>query len=207
PEEALNYKLGKTANIREVLAIDTIYADASKGQRASRDDLMRAFGTTDAYEIAEVILKRGRLQITTDQRRRLIEEKRRRIITLVMRGCVDPRTNLPIPRLRIEQAMAKIRCRIDPFLSAEEQVGGIIDSLSSVIPIKFTTVKAMLRVPPQFAAKVYGMVKSAGAIERQEWKGDGSLVLWTSMPAGTFHSLTDRISRMTRGRVEVKELR
>jgi ribosome maturation protein SDO1 len=69
PEPALDYKVGKPRGISEILLIDEIYSDASKGTRASTEKLQKSFGTLDALKIAEQILKSGELQLTTDQRR------------------------------------------------------------------------------------------------------------------------------------------
>ena len=105
PDAALNFKLGKTKSISKVLIADSIFTDASKGLRPSEKNLKEAFGTTDSYKIAEIILRRGELQLTTEQRRRLIKEKRKQIITFISRHCIDPRTGFPHPPLRIEQGI------------------------------------------------------------------------------------------------------
>lgn len=206
PEEALDFKSGKPVALRKVLAIDTIYTDAAKGMRASREDLIKAFGESDIYAIADIILRKGKLQITAEQRRKMIEEKRQRIVTLITRNCIDPKTNLPVPRFRIEQAMMKARCKIDPFRTAEEQVKGVMDALCSIIPIRLATLRVLFRVPPQFAAKIYGIIKSSGSVEGEEWKTDGTLIVRVSIPAGLYANLVDRVSKMTKGAVEVKEL-
>lgn len=207
PEEALSYRLGRPMGLSRILVTDTIYTDAKKGMRASKEDLLKAFGTTDASQIAEVILKKGKLQITTEQRHRLIEEKRQRIITLITRNCIDPRTSRPIPRLRIEQALAATRYTIDPFMSAEEQMNGVVDAMRPVLPIRIASMAILIKVQPQYAAKVYGVAKSSGSIEGEEWKNDGSLVLRIKIPAGVYATFVDRVSKMTQGSVEIKELR
>jgi ribosome maturation protein SDO1 len=59
----------------------------------------KAFGTTDPLKIADLILKKGTLQLTTDQRRKMVEDKKRQIIDFISRQAVDPKTNLPHPPL------------------------------------------------------------------------------------------------------------
>ncbi|MCK5625262.1 ribosome assembly factor SBDS, partial [Candidatus Bathyarchaeota archaeon] len=95
PDAALNFKLGRTKNSSNILVIDTIFTDASKGLRSSENKLRETFGTDDTSKIAEIILKRGELQLTTDQRRGLIEEKRKQIVAFISRNCMDPRTSFP----------------------------------------------------------------------------------------------------------------
>src|SRR5213594_3712937 len=77
PEQALDYKMGKQVAVSQILLIDEIFSDSSKGTRASAEKLQKHFGTTDPLRVAEDIMKTGELQLTTDQRRQLVEEKRR----------------------------------------------------------------------------------------------------------------------------------
>ena len=108
PDKALDYRLGKISSITDVLVAETIFSDASKGTKVSEEAIRKAFGTTDPLKVADIIIKKGTLQLTTEQRRKMIEEKRRQIIAFISKQCVDPRTNLPHPPLRIEQAMEQI---------------------------------------------------------------------------------------------------
>ena len=71
PQHALAYRLGKTTSISHVLIADTIFTDANKGLRASEDILQKVFQTLDSSAIADVILKKGTLQLTTEQRRQM----------------------------------------------------------------------------------------------------------------------------------------
>ena len=105
PDPALEYKLGKRADISSVLVSDEIYSDANKGSRASGEKLMKHFKTTDATEVATQIIARGELNLTTDQRRKMVEEKRKQIVQFINRSFVDPKTHLPHPVMRIEAAM------------------------------------------------------------------------------------------------------
>src|SRR5438094_9212788 len=92
PQPALDYKLGKQVPISQVLLIEEIYSDSSKGTRASEEKLQKYFGSTDPQIIAEEVMKSGELQLTTAQRRQLREEKRRQIVTIITRNAIDPRT-------------------------------------------------------------------------------------------------------------------
>ncbi|HSQ52862.1 MAG TPA: ribosome assembly factor SBDS, partial [Acidobacteriota bacterium] len=99
PEPALAYRLGKTTTVSQVLATETIFTDAGKGTKASEERLQAVFGTIDPLKIAEVILKKGTLQLTTEQRKQLVEDKRKQIVSFISRECIDPKTNLPHPPL------------------------------------------------------------------------------------------------------------
>ncbi len=86
PQPALDYKLGKPIPISQVLMIEEVYSDSGKGTRASEEKLQKNFGTTDAAKVAEEIMRAGELQLTTEQRRQLIDEKRRQIISIISRN-------------------------------------------------------------------------------------------------------------------------
>ncbi len=204
PERALSYRLGKTSSVSEVLVSDTIFTDAGKGLKASEEKLQQVFGTTDSLKIAEVILKKGTLQLTTEQRKQLVEEKRRQIVSFISRECIDPKTNLPHPPLRIEQAMKQIRLSIDPSKGVEEQTKEIIKLLRPIIPLKMEKISVAVHIPPEHASKVYGTVKGFGTIKRDQWQADGSWSAIVEMSAGLYGPFLDKLGKMTRGNLEAK---
>ena len=146
-QKALDYRNGKIAGITEVLAAETIFSDANKGTRVSEEQLHKAFGTTDTLKIADIILKKGVLQLTTEQRRKMVEDKRKQIIDFISRQAVDPKTNLPHPPLRIENAMEQIHYPIDPYKSMEEQAKDIVKLLRPILPLKIEQISVGIRIP------------------------------------------------------------
>ncbi len=206
PQPALNYTMGRTITLSEVLVTETIFTDANKGTKAGEEKLKTVFKTSDALKIAELILKKGTLQLTTDQRRQLTAEKRKQIIAFIARQAVDPKTNLPHPPLRIEQAMEQIHYPIDPFKEVEEQAKDIIKLLRPVIPIKIEQIQVQVRIPPEHAARAYGTVKGYGTIKREEWRADGSWFSIIEMPAGLYGPFLDKLGELTKGNAEAKKL-
>ena len=206
PPQALDYKLGKQVPISQVLLIEEIYSDSSKGTRASAEKLHKYFGTQDPVKVAEEIMKTGELQLTTDQRRQLVEEKRRQIISIIARNCIDPRTGAPHPPLRIEQALEQIRLSIDPYKSAEEQAKTVIEELRPILPLKMEQMRISVKVFPEYAARAYNAFKSFGTVSREEWQKDGSLVAVIEMPAGLYGSFIDRVGKLTQGTIQAKVL-
>ncbi|MGB9959559.1 MAG: ribosome assembly factor SBDS [Candidatus Bathyarchaeales archaeon] len=204
PEKALDYRLGKTSAISEVLVTETIFSDANKGTKVSEEALRKAFGTTDQLKIADIILKKGTLQLTTEQRRKMIEEKRRQIVAFISKNCVDPRTNLPHPPLRIEQAMEQIHYSIDPFKATEEQAREIIKLLRQILPLKMEQISVSVHIPAQYAARAYGTLKALGTIKREEWRADGSWSGVLEMPAGVYAPFLEKIGEITKGNAEAK---
>lgn len=207
PEEALNFRMGKQVPVTQLLVIEEIYSDANKGTRASTEKLQKYFGTTDAVKIADEILRRGELQLTTEQRRQLIEDKRKQIVAFLARHCIDPRTGTPHPPLRIEQALSQIRISVDPFKSTEEQAKTIIEDLRPIIPLKIEQMRVAVKISAEHAAKAYGAVKNFGTITKEEWQRDGSWIGVVEMPAGLYGSFIDRLGKLTQGTVQAKILK
>jgi len=204
PQKALDYRNGKIAGITEVLAAETIYSDANKGTRASEEGLRKIFGSTDPLKVAETILKTGTLQLTTEQRRKMVEDKRRQIIDFISRQSVDPKTNLPHPPLRIENAMEQIHYPIDPFKPVEEQAKDIVKLLRPILPLKMEQLSVAVTVPTQHASRAYGAIKGFGTIKREEWRADGSWSGVLEMPAGLYAPLLEKLGDITKGTGEAK---
>ncbi len=204
PEKALDYRNGKIAGITEALAAETIYSDANKGTRAPEETIKKAFGTTDVFKVADFILKKGQLQLTTDQRRKMVEDKRRQVIDYISRQAVDPKTNLPHPPMRIENAMEQIRYPIDPYKSIEEQAKDIIKLLRPILPLKVEQMNIGVHVPAQYAQRAYGSLKGFGTMKHEEWRNDGSWYGVLEMPAGSYASFLNKLGEVTKGTGEAK---
>lgn len=204
PEKALDYRMGKVASITEVLVSETIFSDANKGTKVSEENIRKAFGTVDMLKVAEIILKTGTLQLTTEQRRKMVEEKRKQIIDFIARQCVDPKTNLPHPPTRVENAMEQVRYSIDPFKPVEEQAKEIIKLLRVILPLKMEQVIVGVSIPAEYSARAYGAMKGFGTIKREEWRSDGSWFGEIEMPAGMYAPFLDKLGNVTKGNGEAK---
>jgi ribosome maturation protein SDO1 len=207
PDAALSYKMGRNVELSQVLAVDEIFSDESKGLRASSEKLNKSFRTTDIMQAAQRILSEGELQLTIEQRRRLTDEKRKQIIALIARNYIDPKTGLPHPPLRVEQALQEVRVSIDPFRDAESQSKAIVDALRAILPMKAEKVRLAVKIPAQFTAQAYGALKSSCDIVKEEWGADGSLIAMVELPAGVHSSLVERLGATTKGSAQVKLMR
>jgi ribosome maturation protein SDO1 len=199
PDAALSFKQGKQLEPSQVIAVDEVFSDASKGLRASAEKLRKAFQTEDSTKAAIEILKRGELQLTQEQRRRLTEEKRRQVVANISKNYVDPKTGLPHPPIRIEQAMKDARVIIEPFQDANEQTKVVLEKLRPILPLKTERVKLQIRVPAQYAGQALGTLKNFGEILKEEWGGDGGLSAIIEISAASQPSLFERLGSATRG--------
>ena len=203
PDKALQYREGAKLNIDDVLVGDYVYKDVRRGDRASPEELKKIFGTDDIKKVADAIIKKGELQLTTEQRRKLLEAKKRQIINYIARSAIDPHTKTPIPPQRIEKAMEEVRVSVDLYRSVEEQATQIIRAIVRVLPIKIAKAYITVRVPPEVAAKAYQELRRLGEVKNEKWLNDGSYHVEIELPAGMQAEVIDRINRATKGAAEV----
>jgi len=204
PDPALEYKMGKKKDLSAVLVSDEIYTDSGKGTKPSTEKLLKAFKTEDLAEIAEIIMQKGNLNLTTDQRRKMIENKRKQIVEFIAKTYVDPKTHLPHPPLRVEQAMKDARVSIDPQKNVDEQVKDIVEKLRSIIALKSESLQLEILIPAQYASQSYAVLKSVGSLKTEEWQNNGSLKAILEIPAAARPNVIDRLGSITKGSASVE---
>ncbi len=202
---AYDYITGKRKDPMAALQSEEIFKDVNKGERHSQDKIKKVFNTTDIVKIAEIILKHGEVPITTEQRNKLVIEKRKQIVEIIARNSIDPRTNAPHTVQRIENALTEAKVQIDPFKSASEQTELIIKKINMILPLKFTTEKLEAEIPAQYANRCYGMLKQYG-LKSEEWLSNGSLKVKLEFPAGLKIEFFEKINNLTKGEAIVKEM-
>ncbi len=204
PDPALDYKLGKKKDVSAVLVSEEIYTDSGKGTKPGNEKLLKAFKTDDQTEIAQIILEKGDLNLTTDQRRKMIDEKRKQIVESIAKTYVDPKTHLPHPPLRVEQAMKDARVSVDPQKTVDEQVKDIVEKLRSIIALKSENLQLEITVPAQYASQSYSVLKSVGSLKKEEWQNNGSLKAILEIPAAARPNVIDRLGSITKGSATVE---
>ena len=197
---------GKAEAIIPCLAIDAVFSDSKKGTHASTESLQKHFSTTDVETIAKEIILKGEIQLTTEQRREMQEQKKKRIVDMIVRNAMDPKTKAPHPRTRIELAMDEAKIHIDPFKSVNQQVKTVIEILRPLIPISMEHVRISVKIPPEYVGKAYGAVRSTGTLEQEDWQSDGSWLGIVKLPAGMQIDFYDRLNTLTKGNVETRIL-
>lgn len=203
PDGALEFRRGAQTDLSEILAVRDVFKDARAGDRVSSADLKAAFATDDVLKCAEIILRKGEFHLTSDQKRKMAEDKYRQIIAIIARNAINPQTDLPHPVTRIEAAMKEARVRIDPFKSADEQVPDVVKALRPIIPIRLEKKQVAIKFPPNHAQRAVGFVKRIAEIRKDEWLPDGSWAALVEVPAGTVPDLMDAVNRETRGEAQI----
>lgn len=204
---ALAVRENKNVDMKNVLAAMRIFTDAKKGLEASESGMKQIFQTTDAEEVAKQIIKKGEIQLTSEYRNSLRENKRKQIINLIHRNGVDPTTHTPHPVTRIENALEEIKFHVDEFASIEEQLQDALKKLKPIIPIKFEVKEIAVKIGPEYAAKAYATVKKYGTILREEWRNNGYWVAVVEMPGGMESEFYEKVNKICHGEVEAKVLK
>ncbi|MFH1685399.1 MAG: ribosome assembly factor SBDS [Candidatus Micrarchaeota archaeon] len=203
PDGTYAFLDGSKKDLKNILVADEIYADAKKGERAKATDVEKVFGTQDMMQILEFMLRKGEVQLTTEQRRKKIAEKRKQIIAILLREAIDPRTKAPHTQIRLENAIEQARIHVEPFKDAREQIDDIVKTLRPILPMKFEKIKIAVKVPAVFSHKCYGNLKNYG-IKKEQWTKEGDLIVVIEIFAGMQGEVYDKLNKMTNGDIETR---
>ena len=88
-------KAGKEIDLLEYLAVEDVFNNARKGTRPTEEMILKAFGSTDIKEIAQKIIAKGEVQITAEQRKEMLQAKKKQIVTYIAANAINPQTKLP----------------------------------------------------------------------------------------------------------------
>ncbi|MET1124328.1 MAG: ribosome assembly factor SBDS [Archaeoglobaceae archaeon] len=207
PYLARDLKEGKEVDFDELLAVEEVFKDAKKGVRASLEELQKVFGTTDVRKIARIIIEEGEVQLTAEQRKEMLEAKRKQIITFLSRSAINPQTGTPHPPSRIERALEEAKVSIDIFKPVEAQIKDIVKALKPIIPLKFEEMEIAVKVPPEYAGKAVAALYNFGGIVKDEWQSDGSWICLMRIPSAMYGELMDLLGKVAKGEAQTKILR
>ena len=190
-------------NIDEFLAMDEVFHDARGGERPTEEAIENTFGTQDILEIAKTILTKGSIQLTTNQRKAIVEKMRQKIIHHIHSQAVDPKTKSPHPVTRIELALEESRYSVDPFKKLELQIKDAVDKLKVLIPLSFETMRLAFKVPGSAYGSAMRVLRSYHV--KDGWLEDGTWACVIEIPAGMKGEIIGQIMKVS-SQTEVKEM-
>jgi len=205
PDAAIAYKQSGHGEVRSIVKSGHVFFDAKKGELASEQHMKLVFGTSDPFQVAEHIIKEGEIQLTKEYRDKLREQKYKRIVSIIQRNAIDPRTKLPHPMQRIELAFDEAKIKVDELRKAEDQVQEIVKKLQPILPIRFEHKTLQIHLPSQYAARLYCSLSGYGEIKKQEWLADGSWLGTLELPAGLMMECMDMLNSKTHGNVQITQ--
>jgi len=206
PDAAIAFKASGGGDVRNVLHSEHVFSHAQRGERANEHDLLQLFGTQDEVSVARTLILDGELQLTSEYRERLREDRRKRIIDRIATYAIDPTTGLPHPRHRLELAFAEAKVRIDEHEDEEKQVALIVKALQPILPIRLETVTLQVHLPHPYGQKLYGDIQRAGTLRKTEWAADGALLAWVELPAGLQADLISDLGKRSHGAADIRRV-
>ena len=193
----------ESVDLNAFMAMDEVFHDARGGERPTAEAIENTFGTQDIRTIAATILTKGSIQLSTAQRKAMVERMRQQIVHQIHVQAVDPKTKSPHPKTRIELALDESRYSVDPFKRLEDQVKEAIDKLKPMIPLSFESVRLAFKVPGSAYGSVSRILRPYQ--QKEQWLENGSWAAVIECPAGMKPDLIDQIMRQSSD-TEVKEL-
>jgi len=206
PKAAQKYSEGDEIDWEDAIAADGIWSDSSKGERTPDILVNNTFETTDLIDIYKRILTEGTIQLTSQQRKEMVEQKRKQIVAHIVANAMNPQTGGPHPPQRIENAIDEVRYSVDPIENRDKQIEKIIKSIKTLIPISFEKIRVAVKIKAIHVGKCYGQITSLSKIESEEYQKDGSWIGMLEMSAASFAKLEDALGSLTKGTAETKML-
>ncbi|CAM9799363.1 unnamed protein product, partial [Laminaria digitata] len=133
--KVVNWRNRVETDIDEVLQIESVFENVSKGILSKNKDLKKAFGTENQLEACKIILDKGEMQVSDKERQVALESVFRDVATIVSEKCVNPASNRPYTVSMIEKAMRDVHFSAHPTRSAKQQALEVIKKLKEVMPI------------------------------------------------------------------------
>jgi ribosome maturation protein SDO1 len=105
-QQVLEWRSGIETDLDNVLQINSVFLNVSKGQTAPSADLAKAFGAkTSVNDIILEILNRGELQVGEKERHAQLERVHNEVVSIVASKLVDPKTKRVYTTGMIDKAL------------------------------------------------------------------------------------------------------
>lgn len=202
-DNALKYKSGEDIAFEDVLVVNHVFKDAKTGDKASEERLKELFKKEDMNEILKDIIHKGELHLTTEQKRKMHEDRKKQIASIIARNAINPQTKTPHPLSRIEAAMDEARVEVVISRSAKEQVDKVLKALKPILPIKFEKLEIAVQIPPSFAGRMFHILHEFGEVKRDDWR-DGEQYVLIEIPAGLQDDFYSQLNGATHGAIKTK---
>jgi len=197
-------KQGKTVDLAEYMAVEEVFKNSNKGTRPAEDKIKEVFGTDNISEIAKKIIEKGEIQITTEQRKEMLDAKRQRVITYISANAINPQTKLPHPHVRIELALEEAKFHVDPFKPFDKEIEEAMKLLRPLLPIRFEKSRVAIKLKGEDYGRCFDDLVHYGVVEKEEWTSDGQWIGLMELPAGLVPEMTEKLKNKTKGTASVK---
>ena len=199
-------KQGKDVDLADYLAVEDVFKDARKGTRPAESAMKEVFGdyAGDPIAVAKHIIEKGEVQMTAEQRRELLDAKRKRVIAYISANAINPQTKLPHPPLRIQLALEEGKYHVDAKRPFDKEVEEAMKVLRPLLPIRFEKRRVAIKLRGEDYGRCIEEISKFGLVDREEWTPDGSWIGMLEIPAGLITDLTNNLKNRTHGKAQIK---
>ncbi|GAA5908521.1 hypothetical protein JCM6882_001289 [Rhodosporidiobolus microsporus] len=202
-----SWRTGAQTDLTEVIQIENVFTNVSKGAVASAEELSKAFGTNDRNEITLQILKKGELQVGEKERAVELEDLKREICTEVAARCVDPNTQRPHTVGMIEKAMNEVGYNVNGSKAAKVQALDLIKVIQAKgsLPIARAQMRVRITMPSKEGKKIKDKILALVAkVEDDQWSDEWELV--GLIDPGSFRLLDDLLQKEVKGQKKIETM-
>lgn len=187
-----------------LLFVQEVFTDADKGERASPDQLESEFGTRHVMKAAKEVFEKGDMQLTTDQKKKMREDKRKQVVSMIARRAMNPKTGNPHPPQRVENALEEAGFNADAMQDVEEQFQEAIESIRPIIPVSLDKKTVAIKIPNDVAGKAYDVLNRKAEMKEEQW-GNEYFFAKITLPAGVLTELMEELQEMAGGKAQMQE--
>ncbi|KAA8496568.1 Ribosome maturation protein SBDS [Porphyridium purpureum] len=200
PNKVISWREKTEKDLDEVLQIEQVFTNVSKGTLASQKQLVAAFGTDDVKDIIIQILEKGELQVSEKERHHQSDKLFQEIATLVAGMCVDPNTKRPFTVGMIERSMKdSLHYAAQPNKSAKQQALEVIRQLKEHIEIERAQMEIHITLPGKAAKQIREKLQPYVASLDDENFGAATYSATCLIDPGNFRTVEDIIKSQTKG--------
>ncbi|KAG5436850.1 hypothetical protein PCK2_001044, partial [Pneumocystis canis] len=189
-------------DIDEVLQINNVFTNVSKGYVACLEDLKRVFQTNDMN-----ILKKGDIQVGEKERSHRIENTYKDIVRTIVDKCINPVTKKGYTTFMIERALKDMGFSVNLNRNVKSQALDAIKQLKekNIIPIERTRMRVRIVSPLNMAEKFKEKLQQLTVSVMDEQR-DGEFQAIVSIDPGDYRRIMDFIREETKDKAYIEVL-
>ena len=207
PNTILDYRRNLIKTLDDVLQIPNIFVNVSKGQVASKQDLVKGFGTDERDKIIDEILRKGEVQVGEKERARKQEDVWNEMVTIITEKCVDPNTKRPYTASVIDKVLRDMGYSVNLSKSSKQQALEAIKQIQerTALPIQRARMRLRVVMPAKDGKRIKeALLKCVDHVEDEDWGDDYDMTC--VVDPGQFRVLMELVQRETKGKGRIETL-
>jgi len=203
PDAVTKYNEGKLG-FDNVCCTTTIFTNQKKGEQAKESDLQEVFETSNEDEVCKLILKMGTLQLTAKEREAKVKQKRQEILHYIHSNWEDPKSKLPHPLVRLENAFKAKKCKVDVEGDVVKQAEDAVKKMQGDLTFaKISQIQGVLTVGMKYMGVIEGMIRKFVTVDKVDYAGS-SVVYSFEASRGGLEKFQGALFKPTDGNYNLK---